>query len=111
MPTEPFQHGIPHHDYFLIAAPPSLVQPTVRSMDPDYVKPIIQLQDPGTKETIQAEVNAIWTVPLDEMEDYKNFCLIAYGLEWPKLLNVLKRRYPEVESKQKFRFILLKKIA
>lgn len=107
---EPISHGIPQHDYFTIALPPSVISPTVRSLEPDYVKPILTLKDPHTDQVVQAEVNGFWTVDTEVFDSYNEFCLLAYGIEAKKLLKVLIRRYPEIELKHTVRFVLLKKI-
>jgi hypothetical protein len=104
-------HGIPKHDYFVIAQPPSVLAPTVDSLEPGYVKPIISLKDPATQEIIQCEVNGFWTLDTEVFDSYNAFSLLAYGIEAKKLLKVLNRRYPEIELNHSVRFILLKKIA
>lgn len=104
------QHGIPKHDYFAIAQPPSVAKPTVDVLNPDYVKPILDLQDPNTKEKYQAELQDVWTYTLKELEGQNLFCLLVYGIESKKLLKVLEKRYPEIVETQKVRFLVLKKI-
>ena len=104
------EHAVPNHPYFAIAQPPSVVKPTVDALNPDYVKPILDLQDPKTKDKYQAELQGIFTYELKELENMNSFCLIVYGIESKKLLKVLEKRYPEIVQTQKVRFLVLKKI-
>lgn len=103
-------HAIPDHPYFAIAQPPSVVQPTVDELEPDYQKPILELQDPKTLDKISAELQATWTVSSTEFERMNSFTLLVYGIESKKLLKVLEKRYPEIQEKQTVRFLLLKKL-
>ena len=104
------QHGIPDHPYFAIAQPPSAVLPTTDFLNPDYIKPIIDLQDPKTKDKYKAELQGTFTYELKDFENMNSFCLIIYGIEAKKLLKVLEKRYPEIAQTQKVRFLVLKKI-
>ena len=104
------EHGIPKHDYFAIAQPLSVVVPTVKLLDKNYKKPIIEFQDPKTKEKFNAELQDTWTVRIDEFEAQNSFALLVYGLSARKLSNQLQKKYPEIIEKQKVRFLLLKKI-
>lgn len=103
-------HGIPDHPFFAIAQPPSAAKPTVDELEPNYKKPVIELQDPKTSKKISAELQSIWTVTTAELENLNSFCLLVYGIESKKLLKVLEKRYPEIQEKQTVRFLLLKKL-
>ena len=103
-------HGIPNHPYFAIAQPPSVAKPTVDVLNADYVKPILDLQDPNSQEKYQAELQDMWTYSLKELEGQNLFCLLIYGIESKKLLKVLEKRYPEITQTQKVRILVLKKI-
>lgn len=105
------EHGLPKHDYFTIAQPPSVARPTVDLMEPGYQKPRFTLKDPKSNDKIQAELQDIWVFKLDDFEHYNAFSLLAYGIEARKLVKVLCRRYPEIEEKQTVHFLLLKKIS
>ncbi|HET6558091.1 MAG TPA: hypothetical protein VFG54_12300 [Prolixibacteraceae bacterium] len=104
------EHGIPRHEYFAIAQPPSVAKPTVDSWNPDYVKPVFDFQDPKSKDKFQAELQDILTFTTQELSNANMFCLLTYGIEAKKLLKVLEKRYPEISAKNKVRFLLLKKI-
>lgn len=104
------EHGIPKHDYFAICQPPSVVVPTVKALNENYKKPIIEFQDPNSKEKYNAELQDILTCTTQELEYMNMWCLLTYGIESRKLLKVLQKRYPEIIEKQKVRFLLLKKI-
>lgn len=103
-------HGMPDHPFFAIAMPPSVVKPSIEELDPDYKKPVLELQDPKTSNKISAELQGTWTVSTIEFEKMNSFCLLVYGIESKKLLKVLERRYPEIQEKQTVRFLLLKKL-
>lgn len=103
-------HAIPDHPFFAIAQPPSAVSPTVDNLEPDYKKPIIELQDPKTSAKISAELQDTWTISTDDFERMNSFVLLCYGIESKKLLKVLEKRYPEIQEKQTVRFLLLKKL-
>jgi len=104
------EHGIPSHPYFAIAQPISVAKPTVDVLDPEYKKPILDLQDPNSKKKYQAELQDVFTYSLKELELQNMFCLLVYGIESKKLLKVLEKRYPEIAQTQKVRFLVLKKI-
>lgn len=104
------EHGIPTHKFFAIAQPPSVVMPTVKILDENYKKPIIDFQDPNSSAKFQAELQDTWTVKNSEFEAMNSLCLLSYGIEAKKLLKVLEKRYPEITQTQKVRFLLLKKI-
>jgi len=104
------EHGIPKHDYFAIAQPISVAHPTIDVLKPDYVKPILDFQDPNSKVKFQAELQDTWTVSSAELEFMNSLCLLTYGIEAKKLLKVLEKRYPEIVQTKKVRFLLLKKI-
>lgn len=109
--NEPISHGIPaNNPYFIIAQPPSVIKPTVDALEPGYVKPIVELKDPKTNEKHRCEVNGIWTFGIFDLDNVPQMCLLAYGLDAPKLRNVLMKRYPEIEKTQQVRFIILKKL-
>ena len=107
---KPILHGLPKHAFFAIAQPPSIAMPTTDALDPGYVKPIFELQDPATKEKFEAELQDVWRFSLSEFEGMNAFSLLVYGLEAKKISKVLQRRYPEIEQKQKVNFLLLKKL-
>lgn len=104
------EHGIPDHPYFAIAQPLSVFQPTVDALNPDYIKPILDLQDPKSKDKYKAELHGTFTYELKDFEQMNSFSLLVYGIEAKKLLKVLEKRYPEIQQTQKVRFLLLKKI-
>lgn len=104
------EHGIPLQKYFAIAQPPSVSKPTTDALDPEYVKPVLELKDPKTGQLFKAEVNGHWTFTTDELLQHEEFCLLVYGISAHKLVKHLCRQYPEIEQTKKVRFILLKKI-
>ena len=103
-------HGIPSHDYFAIAQPSSVFQPTVDSLEPSYKRPILELEDPYTHEKCKAELYDIWRFTIAEFEGMNAFCRLVYGIDAPTLSKHLRQRYPEIEQTQKISFLLLKKI-
>lgn len=104
------EHGIPTHKFFAIAQPPSVVMPTVKILDENYKKPILDLQDPNSKQKYRAELQDTWTIDINQFEAMNSFVLLCYGLTARKLSNQLQKKYPEIEQTQKVRFLLLKKI-
>lgn len=104
------EHGIPKHDFFAIAQPISVVMPTVKILNDDYQKPVLDLQDPNLKQNYKAELQDTWTIDIDQFEAMNAFVLLCYGLTARKLLNQLQKKYPEIEQTKKVRFLLLKKI-
>jgi hypothetical protein len=103
-------HSRPEHDFFIIAQPPSVAAPTVKQLDPDYAKPVFELKDPRHDSSFTAELHDVWVFGIDDVEAMKAFSLFAYGIEAPKLKNVLLKRYPEIVETQKVHFLLLKKL-
>ena len=98
-------HGIPKHDFFAIAVPPSYLR---KSIDEDGS--IITLMDKKNNLEHKAQIMDMWTFTLDELAHHDAFCYLVYGLSAMKLSIIMLERYPEVKEKESIRFILLKKI-
>lgn len=103
-------HGLPSHPYFIIAQPPSVAAPTVKSLEKDYEKPVFRLNDTKNNTSIDAELQDVWAFDIDDVEAMTAFSLLCYGIEGPKLKHVLLKRYPEIVETQKVHFLLLKKL-
>lgn len=104
------QHGIPAHPYFAICQPPSVGVPNIMRPDQGTEKPVYELQDPKTGQTVKAELQDVATVTLDELERGTCWSLLLYGLEAKKLTKVLQQRYPEIEETKTIHILFLKKL-
>ena len=98
-------HGIPKHDYFAIAIPPSYAR---KPIEDDGA--VITLRDKKHDQEYKAQIMDMWTFTLDELAHQDAFCKLVYGLSAVKLAMTMLERYPEVKEKEMIRFILLKKI-
>jgi hypothetical protein len=104
-------HGVPDHNYFVVAQPDGVVPVTFqRDDDPNYKREVILLKDPKTAIVTKTEVHGVFRWTLDDFRTMNGFSFMAYGLNAEKLANVLKRRYPKIERTNIVCFILLKKL-
>lgn len=99
---ETIPHGIPKHNYFAIAQPPT---PGAYS---DKVGKEIVIKNPKTDDECKVLIEEIWRLKIKDIPD--SFCKLTYGLNKAKLMAVLKNKYPLIETKQEVQFLLLKKI-
>jgi hypothetical protein len=104
-PQSIIYHGIPKHDYFVIAVPPSYAR---KPIDEDGA--VITLKDQKNHLEHKVQIEDMWTFTLDELAHQDALCKWAYGLTAVKLAMVMLERYPEVKEKELIRFILLKKL-
>ena len=104
------QHGIPQHPFFYIIQPPSAVPygERVQPQNPDFKKPVMELQDPKSKEKYKCELWDVLRLELFRMPDH--MCRAAYGANAIEVKNVLVAKYPSIKNKQEVEFLQLKKL-
>ena len=99
-------HGIPNHDYFTIAVPPSWLYKSLDATEGD----VITLQDPKTNEKTKVQITETWLIEMADFVKMNGFSLWAYGLLAAKLATILRAKYPEIDQTNLVRYVLLKKL-
>lgn len=107
-------HGIPEHNFFLIAQPCTKLSNIRKELNYDdsipKVLPKINLRDPRTNAEITTELHDYWKFQFADIKQMNAFSKLAYGLSGEKLQQVLKKRYIEIRESELVYFFLLKKI-
>ena len=103
-------HGVPSHNFYEIVLPLSLINSTLDSLDPDYVKPIQDFIDPYTKKRFQARIHKISTMSIAEFESQSALSLMAYGREREITIPHIYKTWPEIKRTQMLRYVILEKL-
>ena len=103
-------HGIPTHNFYEIILPLSLINSTLDSIEPDYVKPIIDFIDPHTKNTFKARIHKIATMSISEFKSQSALSYIAYGKPSDIVIPHIYRVWPEIKKTQMLRYVILEKL-
>lgn len=103
------QHGIPKHPFFLI------VQPDIGTpygervkLDPQFKKPVIELQDPVKKSVSHAELWDVFKFHIDEVP--RHMFMLTYGADAQTVIPNLEQKFPSIKQTRKVEFLLLKKL-
>ena len=103
-------HGIPTHNFYEIVLPLSIIESTIDSTEPDYVKPIQDFIDPHTKERFKARIHKISTMSVAEYESQSALSLMAYGKERELTIPHIYKVWPEIKKTQMLRYVILEKL-
>ncbi len=108
------KHGVPKHDFFIIAQPRAVLKSIGMQLNFDdlipKVLPKLVLLDPRSNTEVNVELHDYWKFQFHEIKDMNAFSKLAYGLPGSKLQQVLKKRYIEIRESELVYFFLLKKI-